>query len=169
ELNKALEGREDSATSVLEQVRLFMGQLDENKDDIVTAIDSLNNLAVSVNGQMDSIDAALDELPSALTSLDQQRADLVKMLTALDRHGRVRRRQRTSDGSADRAADGAADRPRPHGGPRPGRPLHRQRGRHEQRMQAAPRHGPGPGQAQRGLPEDEEREDRRLPDRQPDP
>jgi phospholipid/cholesterol/gamma-HCH transport system substrate-binding protein len=74
---------------VLEQVRLFMGQLDENKDDIVTAIDSLNNLAVSVNGQMDSIDAALDELPSALTSLDQQRADLVKMLEALDRLGGV--------------------------------------------------------------------------------
>ena len=74
---------------MLEQVRLFMGQLDENKDDIVTAIDSLNNLAVSVNGQMDSIDAALDELPSALTSLDQQRADLVKMLKALDRLGGV--------------------------------------------------------------------------------
>ena len=89
ELNNALEGREDSASSVLEQVRLFMGQLDENKDDIVTAIDSLNNLAVSVNGQMDSIDAALDELPSALTSLDQQRADLIRMLKALDRLGGV--------------------------------------------------------------------------------
>ena len=89
ELNKALEGREDDVSSVLEQVRLFMSQLDENKDDIVTAIDSLNNLAVSVNGQMDSIDSALDELPSALESLDQQRADLVKMLKALDRLGGV--------------------------------------------------------------------------------
>lgn len=89
ELNKALDGREDAARSVLTQISDFMGQLDENKQDIVHAIDSLNNLAVSVNGQMDSIDSALDELPSALTSLDQQRADLVKMLKALDRLGGV--------------------------------------------------------------------------------
>lgn len=89
ELNQALEGREDTARSVLEQIRQFMGQLDENKQDIVRAIDSVNALAVSVNGQMDSIDSALDELPSALTSLDQQRADLVKMLQALDDLGGV--------------------------------------------------------------------------------
>ena len=36
ELNNALEGREDTTQSVLEQVRLFMSQLDENKEDIVT-------------------------------------------------------------------------------------------------------------------------------------
>ena len=89
ELNKALGGREDAARSVLTQINDFMGQLDENKHDIVNAIDSLNNLAVSARDQQDSIDAALDELPSALTSLDQQRADLVKMLGALDRLGGV--------------------------------------------------------------------------------
>ena len=38
---------------------------------------------------MDSIDAALEELPSALTSLDKQRADLVKMLQSLDQLGDV--------------------------------------------------------------------------------
>ena len=89
ELNKALGGREDAARSVLTQISDFMGQLDENKQDIVDAIDSLNNLAVSVRNQQDSIDAALDDLPSALTSLDQQRGDLVKMLGALDRLGGV--------------------------------------------------------------------------------
>jgi phospholipid/cholesterol/gamma-HCH transport system substrate-binding protein len=89
ELNKALDGRESTARSALDQIRLFMTQLDENKQDIVDAIDSLNNLAISVRQQQGSIDAALDELPSALTSLDQQRADLVKMLTALNRLGGV--------------------------------------------------------------------------------
>jgi phospholipid/cholesterol/gamma-HCH transport system substrate-binding protein len=89
ELNKALGGREDAARSVLTQISDFMGQLDENKQDIVDAIDSLNNLAVSVRHQQGSIDAALDELPSALTSLDRQRADLVKMLGALNRLGGV--------------------------------------------------------------------------------
>lgn len=89
ELNQALEGREGAARSVLTQISDFMGQLDENKQDIVDAIDSLNSLAISVRRQQDSIDAALDELPSALTSLDKQRDDLVKMLGALNRLGGV--------------------------------------------------------------------------------
>ncbi len=89
ELNLALEGREDSARSVLTQVETLMKQLDENKVEIVKAIDSLNRLAGSVRKQESSIDAALEELPSALTSLDKQRDDLVKMLKALDNLGDV--------------------------------------------------------------------------------
>jgi phospholipid/cholesterol/gamma-HCH transport system substrate-binding protein len=89
ELNLALDGREDSTRSVLEQIRVLMTQLDENKGKIVDAIDSLNALAVSIHEQQGSIDAALEELPSALTSLDKQRDDLVKMLQALDRLGGV--------------------------------------------------------------------------------
>jgi phospholipid/cholesterol/gamma-HCH transport system substrate-binding protein len=89
ELNLALEGREDSARSVLDQIRILMTQLDDNKADIVAAIESLNALAVSVRKQEDTIDATLEQLPSALTSLDQQRGDLVKMLRALDRLGDV--------------------------------------------------------------------------------
>ncbi|GAA1137118.1 hypothetical protein GCM10009606_16400 [Nocardioides aquiterrae] len=85
ELNKVFAGREDVARSVLDQIRQFMGQLDENKQNIVAAIDSLNNLAISVKQQQGSIDAALDQLPSALTAIDQQRQDLVKMLSALSR------------------------------------------------------------------------------------
>jgi phospholipid/cholesterol/gamma-HCH transport system substrate-binding protein len=84
EVNKALDGREGATRSVLEQIRRFMTQLDDNKADIVTAIDSVNRLAKSVRNQQGSIDAALDELPSALTSLDKQRGDLVKMLRSLD-------------------------------------------------------------------------------------
>ena len=84
EVNNALEGREGATRSVLEQIRQFMKQLDDNKADIVTAIDSVNRLAKSVRDQQGSIDSALEELPSALTSLDKQRGDLVKMLRALD-------------------------------------------------------------------------------------
>jgi phospholipid/cholesterol/gamma-HCH transport system substrate-binding protein len=89
ELNKTLQGREGTARDVLVQVRQLMGQLDTRKRDIVHAIDSVNRLAVSVRKQQGSIDRALDELPGALTSLDQQRADLVKMLRSLDRLGAV--------------------------------------------------------------------------------
>ncbi|GAA4700393.1 MCE family protein [Nocardioides conyzicola] len=84
EVNKALDGREGATRSVLVQIRKFMTQLDDNKADIVTAIESVNRLAKSVRTQQGSIDAALEELPSALTSLDKQRGDLVKMLKALD-------------------------------------------------------------------------------------
>ena len=84
ELNLALEGREDSARSVLRNLRTFTGQLDENKADIVNAIEQLNRLAVEAEKQLPTIDRALDELPSALDSIDRQRDDLVEMLAALD-------------------------------------------------------------------------------------
>ena len=89
ELNKALDGRESSAKSVLTQLRTFTGQLDENKADIVDAIESLNRLAKAANAQKPAIESALDDLPAALESLDSQRADLVKMLEALGRLGNV--------------------------------------------------------------------------------
>ncbi len=89
ELNLALEGREDSAKSVLTQIDLLVGQLDDNKADIVNAIESLNRLSLSVRRQQGTINSALEELPSALTSLDAQTTDLVKMLQALNRLGDV--------------------------------------------------------------------------------
>jgi len=87
ELNKALAGREDSARSVLHQVEKLARDLDNNKEKIVAAIEALDALAKATNAQMGSIDAALDELPSAISSIDKQRADLVKMLKALERLG----------------------------------------------------------------------------------
>ncbi|KQV71528.1 hypothetical protein ASC64_05845 [Nocardioides sp. Root122] len=85
ELNAALEGREDSARSVLRNLRTFMGQVDDNKADIVDAIEQLNRLAIAAEKQLPTIDRALDELPSALESIDRQRDDLVEMLQSLDR------------------------------------------------------------------------------------
>ena len=83
ELNKALEGREGNVRSVLDQLDIFMGQLDDNKDEIVRAIESLNRLSIALNKQEGSIELALDELPAALASINRQRDDLVKMLRAL--------------------------------------------------------------------------------------
>jgi phospholipid/cholesterol/gamma-HCH transport system substrate-binding protein len=84
ELNHALEGREGAARSVLTQVRTLVTQLDDNKGDIVNAIESLNRLAISVRREQPTIDAALEDLPSALDSIDKQRGDLVTMLEALN-------------------------------------------------------------------------------------
>ena len=84
ELNKALEGREDSARSVLTQIDTLTTTLDDNKGDIVAAIEALNRLSLAASKQLPTIDKTLAELPDALTSIDAQRADLVKMLKALD-------------------------------------------------------------------------------------
>ena len=83
ELNKALDGRESDVKSVLSQLKVFMGQLDTNKDQIVRAIESLNRLAIAINKQKPSITLALDKLPRAVASINRQRDDLVKMLKAL--------------------------------------------------------------------------------------
>ena len=85
ELNLALEGREDSAKSVLTQVDSLVSQLDDRKADIVNAIESINRLALSARTHQASIDRALEELPSALDSLDRQRDDLVLMLDGLSK------------------------------------------------------------------------------------
>ena len=89
ELNLALDGHEDAARSVLNQIEDFAAQLDRHKQDIVDAIESLNRLSKNVNAQMGSIDSALEELPGALTTIDKQRHDLVRMLQALNHLGNV--------------------------------------------------------------------------------
>jgi phospholipid/cholesterol/gamma-HCH transport system substrate-binding protein len=89
EINKALEGREDSAKSVFRQIEELMSQFDQHKGDIVDAIESLNRLAVATKAQLPTIDATLEELPSALRTIDAQRADLVRMLQAINRLGDV--------------------------------------------------------------------------------
>jgi phospholipid/cholesterol/gamma-HCH transport system substrate-binding protein len=83
ELNKAFTGREDVVKSVLDQLRIFMTQLDGRKDDIVRAIEQVNSLSVELNEHTDDLDFALEELPSAISAVDKQREDLIKMLDAL--------------------------------------------------------------------------------------
>jgi phospholipid/cholesterol/gamma-HCH transport system substrate-binding protein len=83
ELNKALDGHEDTARSVLSRLNETMGQLDGGKTKILDAIDRVNSLAVELNKHTGDLDLALKELPSAIQSLDGQRDDLVKMLRAL--------------------------------------------------------------------------------------
>jgi virulence factor Mce-like protein len=85
ELNKAVGGREDEVRSVLDQIHFFMGQLADNKADVVAALDNVNRLADQLRAQDQTIRLTLDNIPAALASVDKQRADLVKMLHALDR------------------------------------------------------------------------------------
>ena len=85
ELNDAMEGNEGEIRSVLAELDVFLGQLDENKADIVTAIRAINSLAISVKDQNRTIVTTLDQMPESLRVLDQQRSGLVKMLRGLQR------------------------------------------------------------------------------------
>lgn len=83
ELNIAFGGREESVRSIITEIGTFMGQLDANKQSIVTALENVNRLSLELRRQDGTIKSALDELPAALESINGQRADLVKMLQAL--------------------------------------------------------------------------------------
>jgi phospholipid/cholesterol/gamma-HCH transport system substrate-binding protein len=83
ELNKALDGRTGTVKSLLRQLRTFMTQLDGSRNEILTALEQVNNLSKSVNANTDTLDLALDELPGAIRTVEGQRKDLVKMLKAL--------------------------------------------------------------------------------------
>ncbi len=85
ELNNTLDGRESEVRSVLDQIRSFMGQLDQNKESIVTALENTNRLAAQLKKQDGTIRSALDKVPATLASVNRQRDDLVKLLQALNR------------------------------------------------------------------------------------
>lgn len=85
EFNKTLDGREPEIKSLLSQTNSLVGQLDENKQALLTSLEKVNRLAVETNKQKGAITKALDELPAALTVINEQRDDLVRLLQALDR------------------------------------------------------------------------------------
>jgi phospholipid/cholesterol/gamma-HCH transport system substrate-binding protein len=84
ELNVALEGREGTTRSVLDQIRTLMTQLDDHKADIVNAIDKLNDRSrLGQQAARHRSTPPSTSCPPALVSIDKQRDDLVKMLDAL--------------------------------------------------------------------------------------
>jgi len=89
ELNTALNGREADMRTLVRRLDEFIEVADDSKDDIVEAIEQIDRLAKNTNEQKQAIDAALDDLPAALTTVNAQRANLVKMLDALSELGTV--------------------------------------------------------------------------------
>ncbi|MFI9612359.1 MCE family protein [Streptomyces sp. NPDC052023] len=87
ELNKALEGRENRVRSLLEELDTFLGGLDDQRRDIVRAIEAVDRLAGRLGKEKRTIATAVDTMPPALKVLADQRRDLTKMLTALSRLG----------------------------------------------------------------------------------
>jgi phospholipid/cholesterol/gamma-HCH transport system substrate-binding protein len=89
ELNNVMSGRTNRLRNLLGTLESVVGTLDEQKSDIVRALESMNNLTSTLNAERDTITSALDAVGPAIDVLADQHDELVGMLTALDELGVV--------------------------------------------------------------------------------
>ncbi|MEV5003169.1 MCE family protein [Nocardioides sp. LML1-1-1.1] len=89
EANLVMSGREDRLKALLGSLDGVVGTLDQQKVQIINALQSLNNLTSTLNEEKDTIGDALDATGPAVRVLAGQHDELVEMLGALDRLGKV--------------------------------------------------------------------------------
>ena len=89
ELNNVMDGRTDRIKTLLSSLDSVVGTIDDQKADIIRAMESLNNLATTLNDERDVIGDALDVMGPAVTVLGDQHDELVQMLVSLDELGEV--------------------------------------------------------------------------------
>jgi phospholipid/cholesterol/gamma-HCH transport system substrate-binding protein len=89
EINKVFDGRQDRVRHVLGELETLVGGLDEQKEDIIGAMEAMNGLAKTLNQEKQTVVAAIDEFGPAVKVLADQHAGLMDMLRALDRLGVV--------------------------------------------------------------------------------
>lgn len=89
ELNKMMNGRTDEMRDVLGRINTLVSALDDQKDDIITAMSAIDHLSATLNKEHDTIGAAIDAIGPAVKVLDQQHQALVTMLRKLDELGTV--------------------------------------------------------------------------------
>ncbi|WP_326545211.1 MCE family protein [Mycolicibacterium sp. ND9-15] len=80
---KALAGRENDMRSLLSQLDTFIGRLNEQADDIITATENLNALAGQVAAKDEAVDTALATIPQAISVLADSREKLANAVDAL--------------------------------------------------------------------------------------
>ncbi|MGO9158196.1 MCE family protein [Mycobacterium sp.] len=83
-LSTAFSGRGQDLRSLITQLDKFTAYLNDQKDDIIAALDSLNNLVGQVAEQKPVLDKALKTIPDAITVLKDERE---KLADALGRFG----------------------------------------------------------------------------------
>ncbi|MGD1257938.1 virulence factor Mce family protein [Mycobacterium seoulense] len=86
-LSTAFTGREQDLRSLLTQLDKFVRYLNDQKDDIIAATDSLNNLVGQFADQKPVIDKALKTIPGALGVLKDERNALADALGDVSQFG----------------------------------------------------------------------------------
>ncbi len=82
-LSTAFTGRESDVRSLIEQLNIFITNVEDQTQDIIDATDSLNNLVSQIAVQEPVLDKALKTLPQALSVLSDQRDHLADALDEL--------------------------------------------------------------------------------------
>ncbi|MFZ2511221.1 MAG: MCE family protein [Gordonia sp. (in: high G+C Gram-positive bacteria)] len=88
-LNESMGGEEGSAEMrelLINSEKLIRG-LNQQRDNIISAVDGIANLSERAAGQTAQIDRILDELPAGVAVLEAQRPQFVDLLTKLDSLG----------------------------------------------------------------------------------
>jgi phospholipid/cholesterol/gamma-HCH transport system substrate-binding protein len=89
ELSIALQGRSGVARDLLGRLRDFVGGLDAQKHQIISAMEGVDRLTSIVRGQEQTLTTAIDTMPAAVKILADDRQRLTKMLVSVGRLGRV--------------------------------------------------------------------------------
>ncbi|MGK2237494.1 MAG: phospholipid/cholesterol/gamma-HCH transport system substrate-binding protein [Rhodococcus sp. (in: high G+C Gram-positive bacteria)] len=89
ELNRVIGGRESDLRSLTESLRTFVSGLDDQRSDIVAAIDGLDRLGSELVVQTSTLEDGIDSLAPALAVVEEQRVQLTSMLTKLGNFGDV--------------------------------------------------------------------------------
>jgi phospholipid/cholesterol/gamma-HCH transport system substrate-binding protein len=89
ELNKAMSGRQEDLRHLLASLTDVVGTLDDQKADIIRAMQSVSNLTATLNAEKETVTGALDVAGPAIKVLADQHDELIAMLSALDRLGEV--------------------------------------------------------------------------------
>ena len=89
ELNEVMSGRTDRLRHLLGSLEDVVGTIDDQKEDILDAMESIAHLTETLNAEKKSITGALDVAGPAVDVLAQQHDELIAMLTSLDKLGKV--------------------------------------------------------------------------------
>jgi phospholipid/cholesterol/gamma-HCH transport system substrate-binding protein len=89
ELNNVMSGRTARVRHLLGSLESVIGTLDQQKTQIIAAMESMNDLTATLNAERETIGDALDVMGPAVSVLADQHQELVQMLGALRRLGKV--------------------------------------------------------------------------------
>ena len=89
ELNNMMNGRQDQTRHLLGNLDRMIGGLDQQKGDIIAAMDSIDRLSSTLVKEKDVIGEAIDSMGPALKVLNRQHRGLMTMLRQLDQLGAV--------------------------------------------------------------------------------
>ena len=89
ELTKALSGRESEVRGFLQQLTGFVSGLDDQKGQIVAALDGLDRLSTKLAASRQTLDVALRDIPQGTAVLADERAQLTRVLSGLSNLGTV--------------------------------------------------------------------------------